>query len=143
MRWLAASPNGASLLPTRPPITDRQVISSLSSELMTLMVCPSTVAAFASHLLSKPMTRCPHLLESCVSSCTVTFPQLTFIQSAFPKSDANLFEWIGTIEGPTGTVRFIQLSTMQPLCRYIDLCWSYFPNFHILPIKLSLRGAND
>ncbi|KAH9997545.1 ubiquitin-conjugating enzyme/RWD-like protein [Russula vinacea] len=23
--------------------------------------------------------------------------------SAFPKSDANLFEWIGTIEGPTGT----------------------------------------
>jgi len=24
--------------------------------------------------------------------------------SAFPKSDANLFEWVGTIEGPTGTV---------------------------------------
>ncbi|GJJ12506.1 Ubiquitin-conjugating enzyme E2 11 [Clathrus columnatus] len=23
--------------------------------------------------------------------------------SAFPKSDANLFEWIGTIEGPSGT----------------------------------------
>lgn len=26
-------------------------------------------------------------------------------QSAFPKSDANLFEWIGTIEGPAATVR--------------------------------------
>lgn len=24
--------------------------------------------------------------------------------SAFPKSDANLFEWVGTIEGPVGTV---------------------------------------
>ncbi|KII88892.1 hypothetical protein PLICRDRAFT_175146 [Plicaturopsis crispa FD-325 SS-3] len=24
--------------------------------------------------------------------------------SAFPKSDANLFEWIGTIEGPAGTI---------------------------------------
>lgn len=24
--------------------------------------------------------------------------------SAFPKSDANLFDWIGTIEGPAGTV---------------------------------------
>ena len=27
------------------------------------------------------------------------------LQSAFPKSDANLFEWIGTIEGPVSTVR--------------------------------------
>lgn len=27
-----------------------------------------------------------------------------FAQSAFPKSDANLFEWVGTIEGPAGTV---------------------------------------
>src|SRR6266478_4263196 len=26
-------------------------------------------------------------------------------QSAFPKSDGNLFEWIGTIEGAPGTVR--------------------------------------
>ncbi|KAF7974067.1 hypothetical protein HWV62_23987 [Athelia sp. TMB] len=24
--------------------------------------------------------------------------------SAFPKSDANLFEWLGTIEGPAGTI---------------------------------------
>ncbi|KAK7693148.1 Ubiquitin-conjugating enzyme E2 11 [Cerrena zonata] len=24
--------------------------------------------------------------------------------SAFPKSDANLFEWVGTIEGPSGTI---------------------------------------
>jgi len=24
--------------------------------------------------------------------------------SAFPKSDANLFEWVGTIEGPAGTI---------------------------------------
>lgn len=34
---------------------------------------------------------------------------LTFLQSAFPKSDANLFEWAGTLEGAPGTVRIFQL----------------------------------
>jgi len=28
-------------------------------------------------------------------------------KSAFPKSDGNLFEWVGTIEGPPETVRFL------------------------------------
>jgi ubiquitin-conjugating enzyme E2 C len=31
-------------------------------------------------------------------------------QSAFPKSDGNLFEWAGTIEGPAGTVRVPDIS---------------------------------
>jgi hypothetical protein len=40
----------------------------------------------------------------------VSFPPLVqqgthCLQSAFPKSDGNLFEWIGTIEGATGTVK--------------------------------------
>jgi len=28
-------------------------------------------------------------------------------QSAFPKSDGNLFEWAGTIEGPAETVNIV------------------------------------
>lgn len=31
----------------------------------------------------------------------------TSLQSAFPKNDGNLFEWIGTIEGPAETVRIM------------------------------------
>jgi hypothetical protein len=44
-----------------------------------------------------------------------------FIQSAFPKSDANLFEWVGTIEGPTGTVRVCSLNDVTPLVIQISI----------------------
>jgi ubiquitin-protein ligase len=38
-------------------------------------------------------------------STVIRSSERVFYQSAFPKSDANLFEWLGTIEGVSGTVR--------------------------------------
>jgi hypothetical protein len=52
------------------------------------------------------------LVQMSSSPGIVSFPfvmdaahTLSLPQSAFPKSDSNLFEWVGTIEGPVGTVR--------------------------------------
>ncbi len=41
------------------------------------------------------------------------------LESAFPKSDGNLFDWAGTIEGPTETVSFIYLPAF--CCSWADV----------------------
>lgn len=55
-----------------------------------------------------PRFRCQLLLELWVfplSPFGMNIDCVNLWQSAFPKHDGNLFEWVGTIEGPTETVR--------------------------------------
>jgi hypothetical protein len=63
-------------------------------------------------------------------------------QSAFPKTDGNLFEWAGTIEGAPGTVCRSMTSTLFPLIRAPDLCGFNLQNFYLLPTQLSLRCSH-
>jgi ubiquitin-protein ligase len=65
-------------------------------------------------LISHDFDRCPLRLALCVVLDLPTFIQsLTLWQSAFPKSDSNLFEWVGTIEGPVGTVSIFSFLTCR------------------------------
>jgi hypothetical protein len=68
-------------------------------------------------------------------------------QSAFPKSDANLFEWIGTIEGPAGTVRVhshrssfasSSMTSIMPECHIK----SRYTSRQIIPMSHLLSSSN-
>ena len=78
----------------------------------------------------------------------VPVPPLTVLlsQSAFPKSDANLFEWAGTIEGAAGTVRRPEIQLCELLLTrvvFVDLLWAHVQDINNLPPKLSICGTND
>jgi ubiquitin-conjugating enzyme E2 C len=57
--------------------------------------------------------------------------------SAFPESD-NLFKWIGTIQGPSGTVRYLKFPTR--LCTSTVILFQVFEG---LTYKLSLEFTNS
>lgn len=78
---------------------------------------------------------------------------LLCVQSAFPKSDANLFEWAGTIEGASGTVSCAfrvdrtdastcatsRVLHLLPLTPPADLCWPHLQNLNLVSSQLPLR----
>jgi hypothetical protein len=49
------------------------------------------------------MTAPPGIVGGIISTCLRRLMNFLF-QSAFPKSESNLFEWAGTIEGAVDTV---------------------------------------
>ena len=60
-------------------------------------------------------------------------------QSAFPRSDANLFEWIGTMEGPAGTVSVLcSYGLFMIYNQFLVLRRNVIQNFYTLSAKLSL-----
>ncbi|KAF8589961.1 ubiquitin-conjugating enzyme E2 [Ramaria rubella] len=64
--------------------------------------------------------------------------------SAFPKSDANLFEWVGTIEGPTGTyyhnLTFKILIAFPPNYPYVAPAIKFDPNTPCYHPNFDLQG---
>jgi len=66
---------------------------------------------------------------------TLSEPQLrpSFPKSAFPKTDSNLFEWVGTIEGAPGTVS-------QKCPQLYDVVWLSSPQIYAgLTYKISIN----
>ncbi len=55
----------------------------------------------------------------------ITTAHVSRVQSAFPKSDANLFDWAGTIEGASGTVS----APPRRSNRRVDVCHITCANF--------------
>ena len=87
--------------------------SRLSNELMTLMVCDYKICNNVG-LIHLQMSSSPGIVSL---SCRISNRDLHSLscQSAFPKHDGNLFEWVGTIEGPAETVRswFLSVNTNE------------------------------
>jgi hypothetical protein len=76
---------------------------------MTLMVsvlCTGSLTSGIAHQFLRCLLRLElYVSKSWLNDALSDSRRVSLHQSAFPKSDANLFEWIGTIEGPAGTVR--------------------------------------
>ncbi|KIJ27414.1 hypothetical protein M422DRAFT_215825 [Sphaerobolus stellatus SS14] len=64
--------------------------------------------------------------------------------SAFPKTDANLFEWVGTIEGPAGTyyhnLTFKISISFPPNYPYVSPVIKFDPNTPCFHPNFSLQG---
>jgi hypothetical protein len=129
-------------LSQQTPLSQR--VRRLGNELMTLMVCIHQVHETLADIES------PSLVQMSTSPGIVSGPTAAVeppstdkaTQSAFPKTDGNLFEWAGTIEGAPGTVCHCMTSTFFPLIRTPDLCGFDLQDFYLLPTQLSLRCPN-
>ncbi|KAF5358525.1 hypothetical protein D9756_001752 [Leucocoprinus leucothites] len=61
--------------------------------------------------------------------------------SAFPKNDGNLFDWVGTIEGPAGTVSFIHgYPRAPPYFKHSSLQDKWSAVYSVQTILLSLQS---
>lgn len=87
---------------------------------MTLMVSVLFYIPQCKHSTTLPqMSSSPGIVRS-LSVTRHHAHSLTTLQSAFPKHDGNLFEWVGTIEGPAETVGFVYVFSdrrAHPTCQ--------------------------
>ena len=67
-----------------------------------------------------------------LNTCRISDSCFFSFQSAFPKSDSDLFEWIATIDGPPETVRILYPNPDAHfmLTRETVLCWTQIQAVH-------------